>query len=404
VLRTYRDVLARPGALRFSAAGLLARSPMAMVGIGIVLAVSALYDSYGLAGRVSATYVIAAAVVTPQIARLVDRHGQARVMRPVLAVGATGLAVLVVATATVAPPPLLYVGAVLTGAGNGSFGSLVRSRWTTLLRAEPGRLHTAYSLESAFDELVFVVGPVVTTFLATGVRPEAGLAVPLVLMVAGGLWFLSQRATEPPPHPADAPRPRGSVLRDPAMALLAVVFVAMGAIFGATDVSTVAFATEQGRRGAAGVVLAVFAAGSMIAGLLYGARHWSRSLGTRFAVGMGGLALGVSAFLLVGNLVALAAVMFVVGFAISPTIITGNALVQAIVPENRLTEGLAWVGTALNVGVSVGSSVAGSRIDAAGSHGGFVVVLVSAGFAVAATAVALPRLRGLASAHVVEPS
>ena len=82
MLSPYRDILTRPGALAFSASGVLARLPMSMVGIGIVLMVSALYGSYGLAGRVSAVYVIAQALCSPQLARFVDRYGQARVMRP----------------------------------------------------------------------------------------------------------------------------------------------------------------------------------------------------------------------------------------------------------------------------------------------------------------------------------
>src|SRR6478735_11021914 len=97
VLGPYADVLSRPGALAFSASGALARLPMSMVGIGIVLMVSAIYDSYGLAGRVSAVYVIAQAVCSPQLSRLVDRHGQARIMRPAVAVAAVGLVGLVVA-------------------------------------------------------------------------------------------------------------------------------------------------------------------------------------------------------------------------------------------------------------------------------------------------------------------
>lgn len=394
MLQPYRDVLARPGAPAFSAAAAVARLPMSMVGISIVLLVSSLYGSYGLAGRVVAVLVVATAVAGPQVARLVDRFGQARVMRPVLAVSVAGMGILTAGVATRANPAWLYAGAALTGFG-GAFGSLVRARWTHMLADSPTRLHTAYSLESAIDELIFVVGPVLATVLATSAWPQAGLAVPLLAALAGGWWLLSQRRTEPPAAPAGTPRPRGSVLTMPGMALLAVAFVGMGAIFGATDVATVAFAEEQGRRGAAGAVLAVFALGSLLAGLLYGARHWRRPLAQRFALGTVALAAGVCLFLLVGSLAALAAVMFVVGFTISPSIIAGNGLVQLLVPGERLTEGLTWVSTAINVGVSVGSSVAGARVDAAGSHGGYLVV-VAAGATV--TALTLLAYRGLRSA------
>src|SRR6188768_4282531 len=127
MLQPYRDVLTRPGALAFSGAGVLARLPMSMVGIGIVLMISALYGSYGLAGRVSAVYVVAQALCSPQLARLVDRHGQARVMRPAVAVASVGLVTLVVAARADSNPWLLYVAAAVTGAAVGSFGSLVRA-------------------------------------------------------------------------------------------------------------------------------------------------------------------------------------------------------------------------------------------------------------------------------------
>lgn len=400
MLQPYRDVLSRPGALAFSGAGVLARLPMSMVGIGIVLMVSTLYGSYGLAGRVSAVYVVAQALCSPQLARLVDRHGQSRVMRPAVAIAAVGLVGLIVAALTTAPEAWLYLAAVVTGAAIGSFGSLVRARWARVLGDDAHRMHTAYSLESALDELVFIVGPVLATLLATGVAPEAGLIVPLVAMLVGGYWFLSLGRTEPPAAPVGSPRPRGSVLAKPGMVVLAIVFVAMGSIFGATDVSTVAFADESGSKGSAGIILAIFALGSLISGLLYGTRQWKRPLHLRFATGVVALAVGVCFFFLVQSLAQLAAVMFVAGFAIAPTLINGNGLVQDLVPRARLTEGLTWVGTSLGVGVSVGSSIAGAQIDAHGSHAGFLVVVVAAGFAVVATLAAFRTLRGDVGEHV----
>ncbi|TFH72054.1 MFS transporter [Cellulomonas sp. HD19AZ1] len=399
MLQTYRDVLARPGALAFSATGVVARLPMSMVGIGIVLMISSLYGSYGLAGRVSAAMVVAQAAGGPQIARLVDRYGQARVMRPAIVVSATSIVGLIVAASVHAPSAWLYVTAVLAGATIGSFGSLVRARWTHVLGDDPRRIHTAYSLESALDELVFVVGPVAATALATSVAPTAGLIVPVVAMLLGGLAFLSLRRTEPAVAAAHEPRPRGSVLARPGMLVIILVFVAIGGIFGATDVATVAFAEEQGSKGAAGLILAVFALGSLISGLLYGARHWVSPLHRRFAIGVVALAIGVCAFFLTQSLWALAGVMFVVGFAIAPSIINGNALVAELVPAGRLTEGLTWVGTGLSVGVSVGSSLAGTQIDAGGSHAGFLVVVASGAAALVATLVALPSLRRQAAAR-----
>ncbi|GMA33403.1 MFS transporter [Litorihabitans aurantiacus] len=172
------------------------------------------------------------------------------------------------------------------------------------------------------------------------------------------------------------------------IAVLIVVFVCMGAIFGATDVSTVAFAEEAGNKGLSGVILACFAGGSLVGGLVYGARTWRSALWTRFAVGTVALAVGVSLFFLAGTLLALAAVMAVVGLAIAPTLIAGNALVQAVVPHQRLTEGLTWISTALGVGVAGGSAIAGPIIDAHGSHSGFLVTIGAGVVAVVVTVMA----------------
>lgn len=397
----YRAILARPGAAQFSISGLISRFPMAMVGIGIVLMIQGLNGSYALAGRVSAVYVLAQAVCGPQIARLIDRHGQARVMRPLLAVSATGITGLAVASVLGAPSWALYVIAAFAGSTIGSMGTLVRARWTRILD-NPHDVHTAYSLESALDEVVFVLGPVLATWLATSVTPWAGLVFPVVAMLVGGYWFLSLKDTEPVPVPQTRADRPPTVLRFGSMIFLVLVFVALGGVFGASDVATIAFAEEHGNKAGAGVVLAVFAGGSLVAGLWYGSRRWVAPLWGRFTVTMLVLAAGVSLFPLVDSMLALAGVMFLAGLAIAPSLIGGNGLVQLIVPPTQLTEGLTYVGTALGVGVSFGSSIAGSRIDAAGAHAGFMVAIVCAAAGAVLVLAAIPALRRSSTGHVVD--
>ena len=101
----------------------------------------------------------------------------------------------------------------------------------------------------------------------------------------------------------------------------------------------------------------------------------------------------MSTFALVSSLWALAIAMVVTGLAIAPTLIDGNALVSVLVPATRLTEGLTWVGTAIGVGFSVGSPVAGSAIDAHGSRGGFWVTMAAGGTVLVSALVAAPSLR-----------
>ena len=392
IFRPYRAILARPGAWQFSAAGFISRLPIAMVGIGIVLMVSELYGSYATAGRVSAAYIVTHAICSPQLAKLVDRHGQAKIMRVSITFAAVALGGLIVAAIIRAPEPALYLTAAAAGATIGSMGAMVRARWARVVTT-PAELHTAYALESALDELSFVTGPVIATMLATGVTPWAALLVPMAAALIGGHWLLSQRRTEPPPSGREHRAASHGPVLSPAILAVMAIFFATGAVFGGADVVVVAFTEEQGAKNLAGLVLGAFAGGSLIAGLAYGARAWHSPLWLRFVIGAGLLGVGSFAFLLADSVLSLAVIGLIVGCAIAPTLINGNAIVQAKVPAARLTEGLTWLGAGIGVGVSGGAFLAGTVVDAYGARAGFYVVAGAASLAAVIAVVAIRVLR-----------
>ncbi|MGH8823295.1 MAG: MFS transporter [Jiangellaceae bacterium] len=391
MLGPYLRVLRTPGALAFSASGLVARLPMSMFGIGIVLAISVTEGSYGRAGLVAGAALLAQAAAAPVQARVADRVGQRRMLLPVLALHAVGLGSFILLVGR-APLAALLATSAVAGASLPSFGALVRARWARVHTGTP-LLHTAYALESVLDEVVFVVGPVLATILATSVHPLSGLVTNLVLTVGGGLWFAAQRATEPPPRPRT--RAAGVDRLSPrSLGWIVLTFAFMGGIFGSVEVVTVAFADHAGATQAAGVVLALYALGSLVSGLVVGAVHWRSGPRRRFVLGQVVMAAALLPLPFVGSVPVLAVVMFLAGLAISPTLIAGFSLVEAEVPASRLTEGLAWISTALNIGVSMGAAVAGPVIDRAGASPGFVVA-VSCGLlaTVVCVGAALARVR-----------
>ena len=404
-MRAYLTILRLPGALAFCAAGLLARAGGAMVGIGIVLMIQSLYGSYGLAGAVSAVNSAGWAIGAAYIANLVDRHGQRRIMLPAAIVSTVMLALLVAAATLHAPAWVLFVPGALSGLTAGSAGGMVRARWNHLLD-DPHQLHAAFSLESTLDELTFIVGPVAATALATGVFPASGLLVACVTGIVGAFVFYSLRASEPPAHPVvkppvapttTVPQPTARLRRiknaatstaasvtsrlllaQPGFAPVVAVTMTMGMAFGSIDVTVVAANEAWGMKWAAGPVLAAISLGSAVAGFAYGARRWATSLATRYLVGVIAFGLGASTFLFATSPVMLGVCGFLAGLAIAPSFINANSLVQQLVAEERLTEGLAWVGTAIGIGISVGSSVAGHMIDVFGYHAGFLTLNVVA--------------------------
>jgi len=193
----YLNVLSRPGALRFSAAAFVGRMPMSMFGLGTLLLIASVTGRYGLAGFVAAAGSVGYAVCAPQAARLADRFGQRRVLRPLTVLFAAATAGLIGSALGRAPVWAMVVTGGLAGAAMPSIGSMVRARWSALLGDSP-LLHTAFALESVADETIFVIGPALVTVLATEVYPAAGVAVAMVACVTGTLLFAAQRGTEPP--------------------------------------------------------------------------------------------------------------------------------------------------------------------------------------------------------------
>lgn len=169
---------------------------------------------------------------------------------------------------------------------------MTRARWTEIYRGSPRELHTAYAWESIVDEVCFIVGPIISIGLSTAWFPEAGPLLAAAFLVIGVFWLTAQRATEPVPQPREH-HTRGSALRSPGLQVLVATFVATGAIFGAIDVVTVAFAEEQGHKAAASVVLAVYALGSCLAGAVFGLLHLKGAPARRWLVGVCAMAVSM---------------------------------------------------------------------------------------------------------------
>lgn len=396
----YRALFGRPGTTSFSAAGLLGRMPLSMLGIGVVTMVSQLTGRYGLAGALSAAIALSAAVIGPQVSRLVDRHGQRRVLRPATLVAVAAVAGLLLSAQQRWADWTLFVFAVCAGCVP-SVGSMVRARWAEIYRGSPRELHTAYSWESIIDETCFIFGPILSIGLSTAWFPEAGPLLAGVFLVVGVFWLTAQRATEPVPHPREA-HTKGSALRSKGLQVLVVTFVATGAIFGAIDVVTVAFAEETGHKAGASLVLAVYALGSCLAGAVFGLLHLKGHPSRRWLVGVCAMAVSMVPLQLVGSLPLLAVALFVAGLTIAPTMVTTMALVEEHVPRAKLTEGMTWTSTGLAVGVALGSSAAGWVVDAAGAERGYLVPAAAGALAALVAFAGYRRLRPQAVPSVVQ--
>ncbi|MCM9079793.1 MULTISPECIES: MFS transporter [Streptomyces] len=369
-LAPYRRLFARPGTRGFTAGNLIARLPMGMFGVSAVMMIAGQRGSYALAGAVTATGLAATALVAPWTARLVDRHGQARVAVPATLIAVLGSLSLVVCVRTGAPAWTLFASYAAT-ATTPNIGGMSRARWTHLLGDSPAAHHTAMSFEQAADELCYMLGPVLAAFLCSIVLPEAGTLTAAALLLTGMLVFTSCRATQPPV--TAGPR-RGSPLR--ALSPLLPLFFATGVVFGSMEIASIAHLGALGLGAASGPVLALQAAGSCAAGLLYGTM---RPLGLRtcLAAMAGAMTLPWLAAA-TGSLLPLAFALLLAGMATAPTMVTAMSRVHALTPEGRLNEGMTLAVTAIFAGISLGAATAGTLVDHLGPSASYALPAAAA--------------------------
>lgn len=390
---TYREIFRAPGTKGFAAAGFVARLPIAMAPIGIVTMLAQSGSGYWLAGAVAATFTLANAFAAPQISRMVDRHGQNRLLVPTTVIAVMAFALLMLATHLNWPAWTLFTSA-LAAAAMPSMPAMVRARWTEIFRDRP-QLNTAFAFESVADELVYIAGASVSVGLSVALFPEAGVLVSTLLLAGGMTAFVLQRATEPKVRAAAGSPHRSAILLRPVqLVTLALVFV--GSIFATAEVTTVALTRDFGQPGVASLVIGVYALGSFVVGLILGALNLRFPLHRQLLVVLGVLLLTTLPLLLVGSVPALVAAIFISGVAVSPTFITAFGLVERRAPPEVLTEGVTWVMTGIGIGMALGAFVTGWVVDSFGAQNGF---WVSVAAAVLALLVTLLGQRALGDGH-----
>jgi hypothetical protein len=161
----------------------------------------------------------------------------------------------------------LFAGALLA-ASMPSISAMVRARWTELFRDRP-ELSTAFAFESAADELVYIIGVTLSVALSVTLFPEAGVLASTLLLMLGTAAFVLQRKTEPARRRSKHASKSSAILLRPVQ-LITITMVFVGAIFATAEVTTVALTRQLGNPDAASLVIAGYAAGSFVVGVLIG--------------------------------------------------------------------------------------------------------------------------------------
>ncbi|WP_243063887.1 MFS transporter [Humibacter sp. RRB41] len=367
-MSAYKDLMKTPGVGRIIAAQLTARFPSGMLSLALLTHVEHVHHTYGAAGLVLAAASVGQGVAGPLTSRLMGRVG----MRPVLTVTTVVCAASVVLIALVIMPiPLTMVAALVGGLATPPVQPAVRTIYPKLVNSR--LLTPLFSLDASAQEIIWIAGPVVITFIATQISTTIGLLVCAAVMLGGGAWFI----VSPELGRVRIPRSKrrfGVVLRRPTVLLATIVGFLLVGSCAAIEAGVIANFGAQGPE--AGIVLAIWSLGSLAGGFALGSLPigpWA--LARRMLIVFVGIVL---ASLWITNVWWLAALLVIAGAGIAPALAVIFAIVSSSVKFSDTAEAYGWVGTGQLIGAALGSAVAGFLIDRYSAVGAFWVAAAMA--------------------------
>jgi MFS family permease len=378
-VKRYLAVLRVPHVGALIAATLLARFPIGINALAIILYLRAERGSFAVAGAVAGALAAGSGVGAPVQGRLVDRFGQRRVLVPLGLVHGAALGLIVVSAEAGAAAAVLVAFGFLAGFAIPPTSSVLRSMWPTLLSDRQELIPSAYALDSVLIELIFILGPLLTAVVATLLSPPAALIVSAASVIAGTVMF-----TALPPSRAMQPerdRPHAGVLgalASPGVRTLVLTSLPAGVGIGICEVTIPAFSHEMGAAAAAGILLALWSLGSAVGGLAYGAWLHRPALNRVHLAVTAALPVSLLPMAAAPSVAAMALIVIPGGMFVAPLLATRNELIGWVAPEGSRTEAYTWPVTAFVGGIAIGSAVAGTIVEQASWRTAFLIAAASA--------------------------
>ena len=362
-LQRYRDLFDVPRLRATLIASMLGRLPIGIAGLAILLLVQRQSGSFEAAGTASALYVLGLAAVAPFLGRLMDTLGP----RPVLLACTVLYPAAMVAIAALAlesaSAAAISSMALVAGATLPPISACTRALYPRLI-AEPSLLHTAYSVDSALIEIVFVLGPALVAACVALDHPEAAVLLAALAALCGGLMFVATPAIRS--WTRAGARTHGSwlgVLASPRLLIVYSATVLYSVAFGLFEVAVSAHAAARGAPAAAGIALALASLGSGVGALVYGSRHWRTPLTAQFALALALMCGGYLLLVPVEGLALYAIVCIIAGVPMATVIAVQSLLIARYAVRERLAEGFTWGATCLLAGISSGIALGGALAE-----------------------------------------
>jgi MFS family permease len=368
----YRAALTTPGAGVAVLASLLARMPIAMIGLSLLLYVQRETGSFATAGLVSAGSLVGVATGAVVQGRVMDRLGPTRPLLAVVGIFAASIIAVVTAVETGQSGVVLVLLGAAVGLSEPQVGSASRALWTTLLPPGPTR-NAAYAYEAISMETFFVLGPALAGVLVIAPWGGTGVTAGAICMVIGSIGFaLAPVVRRVRPSRDASSRDLLGALASPGMRTVAVAAFGFGITVGFVEVAVPAAATEAGHPSLGGLMLAMFSLTSVAFGLYYAVHPWPKPMHLRLPVLLGLFALLVAPMAIPGGLLWLTIALLVAGVWITPQSTAHSMAIELVAPRGTATEAFGWVVTAVTLGLAAGHSTSGYLVEHVGIPAAFL--------------------------------
>lgn len=372
-LADYRAALTAPGAAAPVTASLLARLPIAMIGLAWLLYVQRETGSFASAGLVSAGALIGVACGSVVQGRVMDRVGPSIPIYVMSGVFGVLVVAEMLAIEHLAPVWVLAALGFAVGFSQPTVGPASRSLWTELL--PPGQARdAAYSYEAISMEVFFILGPGLAGLLVALPWPGTGVVVGATCMIVGSVWFATTRAARrqrPRREDRAAGSPLGAI-SSPGMRTVAVAALGFGTLIGFIEVAVPAAAENAGRPTAGGLLLSLMSISSVFVGVLYGMRPWPRPMHLRLPALLLGFAWLITLLAWPSTLWGLCLVLLLVGCLITPQSTAHSVALEIAAPRGTATEAFGWVITSVTLGAAFGQSLSGQIVEVGGPPPAFL--------------------------------
>jgi MFS family permease len=336
----------------------LARLPIGMNALSMVLFLRESLGNFELAGSAVGAYFVAMAVSAPIQGRIIDRIGPHVLLRIFGILQPALLIALFFVAIRQQPHAVVLATAAAAGFCQAPVTVLSRTIWRHRFEDDETR-RLAFAVDSVTMELCFTFGPLLVALIVLVASPRAAFLATATLVLTSVFIFMAAPTLKYWKQEHGAERHLLGPLRDLRLVLVFLLSFGLTTGFGLLEVGYPALATALAVPALAGVMLAINSVGSAIGGAIYGAVKFRMSVERQFAVMLALMVPSLALHYWFDNLVALGVVAFFAGATIAPSIAAQSLLVARMAPAKYATEAFTWSSTFIVSGIGAGMAVGG---------------------------------------------